>query len=288
MADSSWWPLLASSVGGGFVVKLFDYLHDEIRRYREQTHTAKDLLLQHHDPILKAADELVGEMRSLAISDFRDFRAVGDQQLVEVRALRQSAAIFYVVQFWSRLQLLKQETGYTALAAGPEGPRLHRFIQHLESRAVRIVDRTWQRAAGEAILIGDSGARRPMNLYEFTDRYQSNEEFRAWFAPLSQLFDSTAKDKSSRQRLLKYGVVLHALIDTQDPKHVVTTRRDPWPHKLSNAVRKELRYGTFGEHLPFVTAERYLSAPKKGGPSGLADGPRSEHTAPIGPAKIGS
>src|SRR5437879_6093841 len=91
-----------------------------------------------------------------------------------------------------------------------------------------------------------------MNLYEFTSRYKTNEEFRTWFSPLAELLESTMKDRKSRQRVMKYGVVLLALIDTLDAKHVLSSRRDPWPNKLSNSTRKELIYGTFRQHLPFV------------------------------------
>jgi len=103
-----------------------------------------------------------------------------------------------------------------------------------------------------------------MNLYEFTSRYKSDEPFRTWFLPLAQLLESTMRDRKSRQRVMKYGVVLLALINTLDPKHVLSSRRDPWPNKLSNAARKQLTYGTFREHLPFVeNPSEYVQPQKK-------------------------
>lgn len=253
MAEANWLQLLASSVGGGLVVKLFDYAREEYRRRRERSENAKDLLTKHHDPLLKAADELAGHIRSLVISDFADFRgAAGTHRSLEVTALRRTAAIYYFIQFWGRVQLLRIETGTIAVTADPAGDRLQKFLQHLESRAVRVVDRTWQRAAGEAILIPEGSSRRPMNLYEFTSEYKSNPDFRTWFSPLAQLLESTTTDRKSGQRLMKYGVVLLALIDTLDPKHILSSRRDPWPNKLMNATRKQLLYGTFRQHLPFV------------------------------------
>jgi hypothetical protein len=265
MPEPTWVTLIASSVGGGFIVKLIDYIHDEVRSRREKTLTARELLTKHHDPILKAADELVGRIRSLAISDFQDFRVShADASTDGVDNVRRVAPIFYVVQFWSRIQLLKVETGSIAISAKPAGARLQKFIQHLESRDVRLVDRSWQRASGEAILVADDGAHRPMNLYEFCDRYRSDEPFRAWFAPLVFMLEATGKDKTRRQTILKYGVVLHALIDTLDPDHVVTTKRDPWPSKLSHTTRKELEYGSFAVHLAFVKdARRYVFGQKK-------------------------
>jgi hypothetical protein len=270
MAEANWLQLFASSVGGGVVVKIFDYAREEYRRRRERSENAKDLLTKHHDPILKAADELVGHIRSLIISDFADFRgAAGTHRSLEVTALRRIAAIFYFIQFWGRVQLLRTESGTIAVAADPAGERLQKFIQHLESRAVRVVDRTWQRAAGEAILIPEGSSRRPMNLYEFTSQYKTNPDFRTWFSPLVQLLESTATDRKSGQRVMKYGVVLLALIDTLDSKHVLSSRRDPWPNKLTKASRKQLLYGTFRQHLPFVKRPfTYIQETKKGGPPG--------------------
>jgi hypothetical protein len=268
MAEANWLQLFASSVGGGVVVKVFDYVREEYRRRRERSENAKDLLTKHHDPILKAADELVGHIRSLVIYDFSDFRgSAGTHRSIEVTALRKTAAFFYFVQFWGRVQLLRIETGTIAVAADPAGERLQKFIQHLESRAVRVVDRTWQRAAGEAILIPEGSSRRPMNLYEFTSEYKSNPDFRTWFSPLAQLLESTMNDRKSRQRVMKYGVVLLALIDTLDPKRVLSSRRDPWPNKLTNGTRKELLYGTFRQHLPFVESPLTYVEEKKRRPA---------------------
>jgi len=278
MPETSWLTLLASSIGGGVVVKVLDYVRDEYQRRRERTETARELLTRHQDPILKTADELVGEIRSLALSDFAVFRTHQHQPIENVSFdLRRLSALFYFAQFWARVQLLRVESGSIALASDPAGARLQKFLQQLESRAVRVVDRVWQRAAGEAIIVTEGSGRRPMNVYEFSDRYHTQENFRKWFRPLALLLDNSGRQVADRQRVLKYGVVLHALIDTLDAAHIVTVRRDPWPHKLSSAVRKQLAFGTFSQHLPFVPKwGAYTKAQKKGGPSGRGVHPPSE------------
>jgi len=152
------------------------------------------------------------------------------------------------------------------LAASPVGRKLQSFVQQLETHAIRVVERTWQRATGEAILIAEQTTHRPMNLYEFSRRYRQDAEFREWFTPLAGLLERTGSDGKARQRLLKYGVVTHALTDTLDPNHVITTERDAWPNKLSDSTRKELAYGTFRTHLPFVRNSGRYTGKKKGGP----------------------
>jgi hypothetical protein len=202
------------------------------------------------------------------VTDFEDFRETRQQlHSADVLELRRVSSMYYFVQFWCRVQLLKSESDSVALAANATGERLQKFVQQLETQAVRIVERTWQRATGEAIIVSDDNGERPMNLYQFSRRYQE-PEFSRWFVPLADLLKSSGSDPKARQRLLKYGVVVHALIDTLDPAHIITARRDPWPNKLAAATRKELAYGTFKKHLPFVTAVGWYTLPKKqGGPS---------------------
>lgn len=264
VAEIDWAQLIVTSVGGGAVVKLLDYIHTGYVRKRERRETARDVLLKHHDPILKAADELVGRIRSMAVSDFADFRPAAIAKLEpDVVLLRKAAAIFYFVQFWARIQLLRLETSVFATGSDPAGSRLQKFLQQLESRSARVVDRAWQRATGEAILVDTNQGRRPINLYEFAQRYQSDSAFRRWLSPMAEILESAGTDPAERQRILKYGTVVHALIDTLDPNHVVTTERDAWPNKLSPAVRKKLAFGTFREHLPFVPDVRKYTDPKK-------------------------
>ncbi|HEX7153465.1 MAG TPA: hypothetical protein VF618_18405 [Thermoanaerobaculia bacterium] len=268
MPETNWLALVISSIGGGVVVKFLDYAHGEYTRRRARREAAKDLLVKHHDPILKAADELVGRIRSLAISDFADFReSTGD--FLEVR---RAAAMFYFVQFWCQVQLMRLDSGATVVAADSAGGRLQTFIQELESRAIRVFDRAWQRAAGEAILVREGPAPpRPMNLFEFASRYESDDKFRHWLTPLHDLLVATGRDPTSRHSVLKYGAVVHALVDTLDPAHIITSAEDKgWPNKMPPNVRAKLAMGTFRRRLDFVTnSHKYTEPQKKERPAGV-------------------
>ena len=57
--------------------------------------------------------------------------------------------------------------------------------------------------------------------------------------PLRDLLYET-KYRRARQRMLQYGVVIHALIDTLDRKHYTTKYRPPYPNKLTNRAKHEL------------------------------------------------
>jgi hypothetical protein len=68
---------------------------------------------------------------------------------------------------------------------------------------------------------------------------------------------------AQRQKLLQYGLVLHALIDTLDGQHVVTRNRPGLPGKLSRQTWRDLNYRVFRVYLPFVTDRRkYLGLPR--------------------------
>jgi hypothetical protein len=61
MADFEWLKLLTAALGGGITVKLLDITYQEMRRLLERSQSAKRFVDEHLDPLLKAADELVGE-----------------------------------------------------------------------------------------------------------------------------------------------------------------------------------------------------------------------------------
>ena len=76
MADIGWIDLLIAAIGGGVIVKLLDIAYQELRRHFDRSQSAKQFVNENLDPVLKAADELVGKLCSLAKDDFRSFHNV--------------------------------------------------------------------------------------------------------------------------------------------------------------------------------------------------------------------
>jgi hypothetical protein len=90
----------------------------------------------------------------------------------------------------------------------------------------------------------------------------SSQDFRQWFSPLARAL-SRLNHSGAKQRLLTYGVILHALIDTLDSKHLVTRERPGWPNKLTTKTKRELKFRVFRQYLKFVNEpERYLRSRK--------------------------
>lgn len=246
-----WIELASAAFGGGIVAKALDHLINEYRDRRKRKQGAREIVDKHLDPVLKAGDELVGKLRSLAQNDFKDLIGVStaaDQSLDDLMELGASCYLFS--QLWARIQVLRMESLYVNLAATDSGKHLQKFVFMLESTGVRLIERARQRGIGEAI-IDPSKPSRVLMFKEFLSVFRSDGELREWIAPLASQLSKT-NHKSIRQRLLVYGAVVHAMIDCLDSEHLIVHDRPGWPNKLSRRSRRDLRFRIFGEYLPFV------------------------------------
>src|SRR4030067_1520636 len=180
-----WWDILAAALSGGVVVKVLDYLYNEYRRSTESSKSAKDVVNKHLDPILKAADELVGKIRSLAQSDFGEILKTSKKKGAGIEGVMPLLeVVFLFAQFWARIQILRMESVYINLSSNKTGKQLLEFIRALEAQKTRLVDRAWQRGMGEALIEYNDKNLRCNNYYEFLNKYLSISEYTAWFQPL--------------------------------------------------------------------------------------------------------
>ena len=249
---SSWLDLLGAGLGGGLIVKCLDYLYQEYRLRSEARKSATDLIDRHIDPILKSADELVGKIRALAQSDFREIVKAPVPEDSNLESWFPYLDIIYLfAQFWSRIQILRLEGIFVNLGADERGKQLLIFFRALEGSRTRIVSRAWQRGIGEALLEHTQSGYRNINYREFVQSFLSQDEYKRWFNPFISVL-SRINHTREKQRLLVYGVIINALIDTLDSGHLVTRDRPGFPNKLTNKSIKNLRYRIFKIYLPFV------------------------------------
>jgi len=162
--------------------------------------------------------------------------------------------------FWARIEILRRESLYVKLAEDKTGAKLKAFIDCLEARKVRLVSRAWQMGIGDCLIERHGSSLECIGFKEFVERL-SSPEFGRWLLPLQQLLLNSF-DRRTRQHILLYGCVLHALIDTLDPKHLVTGDRPSYPNKLDEKSRRGLRYRIFGVYLKFVKNQtKYTGEP---------------------------
>lgn len=255
-----WAKVLVAAVGGGFIVKLLDIAYLELRRRDDKRQSAGRFIHQHLDPLLKAADELTGKLLSLAREDFKTFSGVNGANPYKHPDFASTA--YLISRFWSQVEILKHQALYVSISEDKRGRWLQAFLDCLESRKVRILDRISQRAVGECLMTEDaSAAVRYIGFIKSLER----DDVRRWLEPLEESL-IRAPNTAARQQLLQYGTILHAMIDTLDPDHSVTRKRPAIPNKLSAATRRDLHYRVFGTYLKFVQSpEKYIGRPKKSG-----------------------
>lgn len=208
--------------------RVFGSVFAEARSQWSSTLAARRVITRQLDPLLKSADELHGKLRSLAEEDFVDFKDLPEADLSLAQQVNLCSTLYLFAQFWARLEVLRRESFHAELSATKNGSLLLKFLRSLESRRIRLVDRAWQRAIGELVLQEDR--RDTINFSDFVERYETGGQLRRWLLPFEQTLRDTsrgsAKDRRRlRQRILQYGVVVHALLDTLDPKHRTTRER---------------------------------------------------------------
>lgn len=244
MATENWWSLFAAALGGGTTLKLFDIAHQEYKSWKSERTAHLHSVDKSLEPLLRAADELVGKLRSLAE---QDFIPILDADTGDLSDTGFASVIYLFVQFWSEAEILRFRGLSTAVAKNSRGKQTQAFLACLQSKRVRLIDRISQRALGEAALVDG----RTMNFVEFVKSFDSDPYLKRWLEPLLCALEDL-KRSDGRQRMLQYFVVLHALIDTLDKDHLVTRDRPATPNKLNKRSRRELNYRVFGVYLTFV------------------------------------
>lgn len=256
-----WSKVFVAAIGGGFVVKLLDIAYLEFRRRGDKRQSSSSFVDQHLDPLLKAADELVGKLHSLGREDFKSFSELDDKAPYFHSDF--GGTTYLIARFWAQIEILRQQALYVSISADERGRWLQAFLDCLESRGVRLLDRISQRAVGETLL-GESGTAA-VRYIEFVKALESPDTAR-WLEPLANLL-MNATHTTERQQLLQYGVVVHAMIDTLDPAHSVTRDRPAIPNKLSKQTWRDLNYRVFRTYLTFVRSrEKYIGRPKTRAP----------------------
>jgi len=242
---------------GGAVWEGVKFFYPEIKRYFESKRLATNAFYKNLDPILKSASELYGKLESLAKEDFSTFTNPANSNSVDT--IQNRKYVYYLFsQFWAQLEHLRLESQYTALSKIEKGNQLLRFIETFESRKFRILDRSMQRIIGECLITQKDQKFRVMTLNEFIIQFEdSNSNLHVRVQNLESILLSVT-NKENRQKVLKFGVLVAALIDHFDPKYKTVRRREIYINKLTEKSKKSIRTLLVEHYLPFLTkTDRY-------------------------------
>lgn len=196
-AGIDWVQLFTAALGGGVTVKAVDIIYQEIRRRLDKTQSAAKFVDEHLDPLLKAADELVGKLHSLAVEDFKTL--AGRKLSTTPLSDNDYGGLLYLLsRFWARIEIIRREGLSVAISRDRRGAMLQHFFACLESRKVRIVDRISQRAIGELLIKPAPDYLRNSGYVEFVRALETSEETRRWIDPLAVIL-TRMQHTSARQ-----------------------------------------------------------------------------------------
>ena len=143
VAGNVWIKYAGFFISGTVIAALINILYKEFSRYRR----AKEVVERHLDPILKAADQLLGQIVSLSRKDFKSIYI--DNQDTE----RERMFVLYLfAQFWAQVEILRKESLHVSLNKHKNGKLLLQFIRTLRAGKNRITSRAKQQAIGESVL----------------------------------------------------------------------------------------------------------------------------------------
>src|SRR5262249_18854661 len=130
--DADWLKLLTAALGGGLTVKLLDIVYQEIRRWWESAQSARHFVDEHLDPLLKAADELVGKLRSLADEDFKSLHNV-NSHVGRIENRDFGSLLFLFAKLWAHIEIIRHEGLSVSIVKDVRGQRLQNFMDCIES-----------------------------------------------------------------------------------------------------------------------------------------------------------
>ncbi|MGV1012940.1 MAG: hypothetical protein ACOYBS_10870 [Flavobacterium sp.] len=238
-------------VTGGALWEAFKFFYPDLIRPVTLRIAAKKTFYENLDPILKSASELYGKLESLAKEDFSTF--INPKNSNSQNPGHNSKYIFYLfAQFWAQLEYLRLESQYNSLSKINKGKQLLRFIETIESRKYRLLDRSIQRIIGECLISKDNQKFRVMTLKEFLEELDRPEtSLSKWIKEL-ELNLLSVKDKEHRQLVLRFGVIIAMLIDHFDPNYNTVRRRDIYLNKLSVKSKKNIKNHLTYHYLSFL------------------------------------
>lgn len=257
-----WLQVFLAGCAGGVFGALLNIGYTEYSRRSDRSRSARRFVDENLDPVLKAADELVAKLLSLAKDDFRSIHNV-EQKAQPIFDKDFNGLLFLMANLWARIEIFRHEGLSISITKDERGKSFQEFMNCLESRKIRIVDRISQRAVGELMRTEQGSLERTTSFIAFARLLEPRSEAHKWLSPVIR-FLSRTRHTYERQKILQYGIVVHAMIDTLDLDHVVTRNRPSYPHKLSKKSRNELKFRVFRQYLSFVpNQEKYLGPPKR-------------------------
>lgn len=235
---------------GGVLWEAFKFFYPEVKNYFNQRKEARLILYNNLDLAIKSADELYGKIDSLAKEDFATFINTKHSNSNDPEH-SQLFICYLFAQFWASLERIRHFSNYTSIARLKKGEKLLQFIQTIESRKFRLLDRSKQRIIAEGMLSFTGETFKILPLKSFLEILNNDEAFSKWIYELKDCLLNSRKI-AIRQRVLVFGVIAAMFLDHFDKKHKVGRRRDIYKNKLRTESKKTIKHVLIKNYLPFI------------------------------------
>src|ERR1700682_1941367 len=100
---------LSGVVSMPLLERLFGSAFAELRQHWQSVAAGRHLVRQPLDPLLKAADELHGKLRSLAEEDFREFKDIPNADLSDPQLVDLCSTLYLFAQFINAILKILQQ-----------------------------------------------------------------------------------------------------------------------------------------------------------------------------------
>jgi len=252
-----WLKSVVGLITGGVLWEAIKFFYPSINQRLKNYQDGKKAFYSGLNPILKASDELYGKIYSLAKEDFATFVNPA-HSYSEDNDHNKKYVIYLFAQFWAQLEFIRLKSQYTSLTELKKGKQLINYIEIIESRHFRILDRSLQRVIGELLIENAPTGFRVMSLNQFIKQFDDHDsEVYKWASKIEDKLNNTS-DKKIRQRILVFGVIVASLIDHLDPKHQIIHPNNIYKNKLNSTSKNIIRGNLFRHFLKFVkNKEKY-------------------------------
>lgn len=253
--------VIISAVGGASLFGLVKILIPEVSRYFHNYIESRKAFFNSLSPLLRVSSELYGKMLSLSNEDFATF--TNPKKSNSSNPIHNKKYIYYLfAQFWAHLEYLRNQSQYVEISKFDKGLELLRFIETVESREHRILDRSIQRIIGESLIMSEEKPFKIMSLKEFVSKIDDEDsDMYKWIQLLDKKIGNL-KHSRVKQDLLVFGLIAAIFIDHFDPEYKSVRRRKIYLNKLDEKSRAKIKKSLLGHYLPFVKQKfKYYQVP---------------------------
>jgi len=226
------------------------FFYPNFLKFLRQRKEANKLLLNNISPILISSSELYGKLESLSKEDFNTYINPLNSNSVNVEH-NMKYVLYLFANFFGQIQLIQLQNHYSMLSSIKKGRDLLRFIEVIESRKFRIVDRSIQRIIGESMIVDSNNVYKILPMKDFFYLIETDKIFTNWIIELDKII-SSVDNKGTRQRVLVFGVIVASFIDHFDSKNQIVRRRGIYKNKLSPKSKKLIQFQLIEHYLFFL------------------------------------